>query len=136
MIRDIMKDPLFLSRISEQATETDATIGNDLLQTLIAHKEECVGMAANMIGELKNIIAINNCGMYMLMYNPQILSKSGEYETEEGCLSLPGERRTKRYEKIKVKFQDAGFRWVTADFSGFTAQIIQHEIDHCNGILI
>lgn len=136
MIRKIMKDPLFLSRKSERATQADVETGMDLLQTLIANKEECVGMAANMIGELKNIIAINNEGMFMLMYNPQIIAKSGPYETEEGCLSLDGIRKTTRYERIKVSFQDAGFRTVTAEFTDFTAQIIQHEIDHCNGILI
>lgn len=136
MIREIMKDPLFLSRKSMPATKADVPIGMDLLQTLIAHKEECVGMAANMIGELKNIIAINNEDMFMLMYNPMIVAKSGEYQTEEGCLSLPGNRKTTRYDRIKVSFQDAGFRTVTAEFTGFTAQIIQHEVDHCNGVLI
>ena len=136
MVREIMKDPLFLSRRSMPATQADVPIGMDLLQTLIANREECVGMAANMIGELKNIIAINNEGMFMLMYNPMIVAKSGEYKTEEGCLSLPGIRRTTRYDRIKVSFQDAGFRTVTAEFTGFTAQIIQHEVDHCNGVLI
>ena len=136
MVRKIMKDPMFLLQKSQPATEKDASIGNDLLETLIAYKDVCVGMAGNMIGELKNVIAINNCGMFMLMYNPEIVEKAGEYETEEGCLSLQGERTATRYEHIRVKFQDAGFNWVTIDFSGFTAQIIQHEIDHCNGILI
>ncbi|MBQ0017780.1 MAG: peptide deformylase [Clostridiales bacterium] len=136
MVRSIMRDPLFLSRRSVQATKADIQIGMDLLQTLMSYQDECVGMAANMIGELKNIIAINNDGMFMLMYNPMIVAKSGKYETEEGCLSLAGIRRTTRYERIRVSFQDAGFRTVTAEFTGFTAQIIQHEVDHCNGILI
>jgi len=111
-------------------------IGKDLLETLVAHKEECVGMAANMIGELKNIIAINNCGMFVLMYNPVILAKQGSYEVMEGCLSLSGERKATRYEKIKVQFQDAMFKTHIVEFSDFEAQIIQHEVDHCNGILI
>lgn len=136
MVRSIMRDPLLLSRRSVQATKADMQIGMDLLQTLMSYQDECVGMAANMIGELKNIIAINNDGMFMLMYNPMIVAKSGKYEAEEGCLSLAGIRRTTRYERIRVSFQDAGFRTVTAEFTGFTAQIIQHEIDHCNGVLI
>ena len=136
MIKPIVKDPLFLSLKSEQATIEDASVGTDLMQTLMAHKDECVGMAANMIGVLKRVIVFSNEGMPMLMYNPEIIAKSGEYETEEGCLSLQGERHTKRFENITVKFQDAGFNNRVAKFDGFVAQVIQHEIDHCNGVLI
>ena len=136
MIRPIMHDPLFLAQKSSPATEADRQIITDLLDTLRASLARCVGMAANMIGEEKNIIVFCNGPMQMVMVNPQITARSGEYETEESCLSLAGIRKTKRWRRITVKYQDQTFRWRTDTFSGFTAQIIQHEIDHCNGILI
>ena len=136
MIQPIMRDPLFLARKSAPATEDDLQVAQDLLETLEAHKEGCVGMAANMIGVLKRIIAFDNGGTYMVMFNPEIIKSSGQYDTEEGCLSLPGIRKTKRYHKIKVQYQNASFQTRIKTFSGWTAQIIQHEIDHCNGILI
>ena len=137
MIQPIMRDPLFLARKSAPATEEDLQVAQDLLETLEAHKEGCVGMAANMIGVTKRIIAFNNEGKYEVMMNPEIVKASGEYETKEGCLSLLGDPRpTKRYEKIKVQFQTMDMKVRLKTFTGFTAQIIQHEIDHCNGILI
>lgn len=136
MIREIMKDPIFLAQKSAQADESDKNIGEDLLETLIYHKDGCVGMAANMIGVSKRIIAFDNDGKYSLMYNPEIIGFSGSYETEEGCLSLEGVRKTKRYKKIKVRYQNEDFKVRIKTFEGWTAQIIQHEIDHCNGILI
>lgn len=136
MIRPIMHDPLFLAQKSAPATEADRQIITDLLDTLRANLDRCVGMAANMIGEKKRIIVFCNGPMQMVMVNPEITAKAGEYETEEGCLSLAGVRNTKRFQKITVKYQDQAFKWRTGTFEGFTAQIIQHEIDHCNGILI
>ena len=136
MIRPIMKDPLFLARKSVSATPEDLQIAQDLLETLQAHKEGCVGMAANMIGELKRIIAFDNGGTYMVMFNPEIIKSSGQYDTEEGCLSLEGIRPTKRFQSIKVQYQNEKFQTRIKTFVGWTAQIIQHEIDHCNGILI
>lgn len=136
MIRPIMKDPLFLARKSAPATAEDLQIAQDLLETLEAHKEGCVGMAANMIGELKRIIAFDNGGTYMVMFNPEIVKSSGQYDTEEGCLSLEGVRPTKRFQSIKVQYQNEKFQTRIKTFIGWTAQIIQHEIDHCNGILI
>ena len=136
MIRPIMKDPLFLSEKSAPATKADIGVGRDLLETLVAHQHECVGMAANMIGVAKNIIAVNAAGLYLVMYNPEIIKKSEPYAAEEGCLSLSGVRPVTRYEKITVRYQTPDFKTVTADFSGFTAQIIQHECDHLQGILI
>ena len=136
MIRTIMHNPLFLAMKSEAATETDRQIITDLTDTLRANLDRCVGMAANMIGERKRIIVFCNGPMQMIMVNPQISAKSGAYETEEGCLSLAGMRKTKRYRKITVNYQDQEFHPRTGTFEGFTAQIIQHEIDHCNGILI
>ena len=136
MIRPIVHDPLFLAQKSAVATEADRQVITDLLDTLHASLDRCVGMAANMIGERKRIIVFCNGPMQMVMVNPEIIAKSGEYEAEEGCLSLAGLRKTKRYRKITVKYQDQTFRQVTGTFEGFTAQIIQHEIDHCNGILI
>ncbi len=136
MNRPIMHDPLFLAQKSEPATEADRQIIADLLDTLRANLDRCVGMAANMIGEKKRIIVFCNGPMQMIMVNPQITAKSGEYEAEEGCLSLAGVRKTKRWQKITVKYQDQMFRQRTGTFEGFTAQIIQHEIDHCDGILI
>jgi len=136
MIRELCKDPIFLSRRAEPATLEDLEVAGDLLDTLKAHKDGCVGMAANMIGVCKVIIAFENQGNYMVMFNPEILKKSQPYETEEGCLSLPGSRKTTRYQVIKVRWQNEKFQERIKTFSGFTAQIIQHEIDHCQGILI
>ena len=136
MIRPIVHDPFFLAQKSEPAKEADRRIITDLLDTLRASLDRCVGMAANMIGEKKRIIVFCNGPMQMVMVNPQITAKSGEYETKEGCLSLPGVRKTKHFQKITVKYQDQNFHQRTGTFEGFTAQIIQHEIDHCNGILI
>ena len=137
MVRPIMKDPIFLSRKSIEATAGDAEIGRDLLETLEFHKEGCVGMAANMIGVTKRIIVFDNDGEYMTMLNPVILKGSDLYETEESCLSLlGGPRKTKRYKKIKVQYQNLAMQTRMKTFTGWTAQIIQHEIDHCNGILI
>ena len=137
MVKQLMHDPVFLAQKYAVATKEDLGIAQDLLDTLAAHKETCVGMAANMIGEAKRIIAFDNGGTYMLMLNPQIIKSSGEYETEEGCLSLlGGPRKTKRYQKIKVQYQTADFQVRLKTFEGWTAQIIQHEIDHCNGVLI
>ena len=137
MVKQLMHDPIFLAQKSETATKEDLQVAQDLMDTLAAHKETCVGMAANMIGAAKRIIAFDNGGTYMLMLNPQIIKASGEYETEEGCLSLlGGPRKTKRYQKIKVQYQTVDFQTRLKTFEGWTAQIIQHEIDHCNGVLI
>lgn len=136
MIRQIMHDPVFLAQKSQPATKEDLAIACDLLETLEAHKDGCVGMAANMIGVAKRIIAFDNEGSYMVMFNPEIVKSAQPYETEEGCLSLPGIRKTKRYRSIKVRYQNEDFSVRLKTFTGWTAQIIQHEIDHCNGILI
>lgn len=136
MIREICKDPILLSRKAEPAALEDVELAGDLLDTLKAHKDGCVGMAANMIGVCKRIIAFENQGSYMVMFNPEILKKSQPYEAEEGCLSLPGSRKTPRYQVIKVRWQNEKFQERIKTFSGWTAQIIQHEIDHCEGILI
>ena len=137
MVRELMHDPIFLGRKAVPATKADLEIARDLLDTLAAHREICVGMAANMIGEAKRIIAVNDEGKLLLMLNPEILKVSGEYETEEGCLSLlGGPRKTKRYQKIKVQYQTMELQIRIKTFTGWTAQIIQHEVDHCNGILI
>ena len=136
MIKSIMHDPFFLAQKSEPATKADRQIITDLLDTLRANLDRCVGMAANMIGQKKQIIVFCNGPMQMIMVNPTITAKSGPYETEEGCLSLSGVRKTKRYQKITVKYLDQAFQPRTGTFEGFTAQIIQHEIDHCDGILI
>ena len=136
MIQPIMKDPIFLGGKSEPATQADLQVSQDLLDTLAAHREGCVGMAANMIGVRKRIIVFDNEGTDMVMFNPVILKKEGQYDTEEGCLSLPGIRPTKRWNKIKLQYQNAAFQTRIKTFSGWTAQIIQHEIDHCDGILI
>ena len=136
MIRQIVHDPLFLAVKSDQATEVDSPVVTDLLDTLRANLDRCVGMAANMIGVRKRIIVFCNEPLLMIMINPQITAKSGEYEAEEGCLSLAGTRKTKRYRKITVRYQDQLFRQRVGTFEGFTAQIIQHEIDHCDGVLI
>ena len=136
MNRPIVHDPLFLALKSEPASEADRQVIVDLLDTLRANLDRCVGMAANMIGVRKRIIVFCSGPMQMIMVNPQITSKAGEYEAEEGCLSLAGIRKAKRYQKITVKYQDQAFKQRTGTFEGFTAQIIQHEIDHCDGILI
>ena len=137
MVKELMHDPIFLSLKSELATKDDLSVAQDLLDTLTAHKDGCVGMAANMIGAKKRIICFDNEGTYMTMFNPQILKKSGPYDTEEGCLSLlGGPRKCKRYHTIKVQWQTAEMQTRIKTFTGFPAQIIQHEIDHCDGILI
>ena len=132
-----MHDPIFLGLKSETATKDDIQTAHDLLDTLKAHKDGCVGMAANMIGVRKRIIAFDNDGEYMVMFNPEIIKKSDAYETEEGCLSLlGGPRKCRRYKSIKVRWLTEDFKPRIKTFTGFPAQIIQHEIDHCNGILI
>ena len=137
MVRELVHDPILLARVSESAVKEDWSIAQDLLETLIFHEKGCVGMAANMIGITKRIIAFNNNGSYEIMLNPQIVKASGEYETKEGCLSLLGEPRpAKRFEKIKVQYQTMDMKVRLKTYTGFTAQIIQHEIDHCNGTLI
>ena len=136
MIRPIMKDVMFLRRKSENAVPADIHIADDLIDTLKAHSESCVGMAANMIGVNKRIIVINVGILFIEMFNPVILKQSMPYETEEGCLSLTGKRNTQRFNHIEVKYQDRSFKNHTQEFSGWTAQIIQHEIDHCDGIII
>ena len=136
MIREIMKNIEFLSRPSLPATAEDLPIAEDLLETLIAHKDGCVGMAANMIGESKCIIAFENEGKYSVMFNPEIIKKSAPYEAEEGCLSLTGTRKTKRYQSIKVQYQNEKMETRFKTYTGWTAQIIQHEIDHLSGIII
>ena len=137
MVKELMHDPIFLSLKSELATKDDLPVAQDLLDTLTAHKDGCVGMAANMIGAKKRIICFDNEGTYMTMFNPQILKKSGPYDTEEGCLSLlGGPRKCKRYQTIKVQWQTAEMQTRIKPFTGFPAQIIQQEIDHCDGILI
>ena len=137
MIKKLIHDPIFLSLKSEVATKEDLQVAKDLLDTLIAHKDGCVGMAANMIGVRKRIIAFDNEGTYMVMFNPEIIKKSEPYETEEGCLSLLGvPRKCKRYKSIKVQWQTSEMQTRIKTFTGFPAQIIQHEIDHCEGVLI
>ena len=137
MVKELVHDPILLARKSLPATKEDLQVAQDLLDTLLAHREGCVGMAANMIGQLKRIIVFDNGGVPSLMFNPEIIKASGEYETEEGCLSLlGGPRKTKRYQKIKVQYQTEAFQTRLKTFEGWTAQVIQHEIDHCNGILI
>ena len=136
MVREIVHDPLILARKSVEATAEDAPVAVDLMDTLMAHKDHCVGMAANMIGIHKRIIVVFNGPFTAVMFNPKILSKSGEYETEEGCLSLAGVRKVKRWKSIRIRWQDAKMKEHVAVLDGFQAQIVQHEIDHCNGILI
>ena len=136
MVREICKDELFLARKAVPATAEDLAAAQDLLDTLTAHQDGCVGMAANMIGVNKRIIAVDCDGAYLLMLNPVILKQSGAYEAEEGCLSLTGTRKTKRYQTIKVQWQNEQFQTRIKTFTGWAAQIIQHEIDHCEGILI
>jgi len=137
MVKELMYDPIFLGGKSEVATIEDLQTAQDLLDTLTAHKDSCVGMAANMIGVRKRIIAFDNEGKYMVMFNPEIIKKSGPYDAEESCLSLlGGPRKCKRYQSIKVQWQTEKFETRIKTFTGWTAQIIQHEIDHCNGVLI
>ena len=137
MVRELMHDPIFLARKSGPATAADLEVARDLLDTLTFHREGCVGMAANMIGVTRRIIAFDNEGSYMVMLNPEILKAQEEYQTEEGCLSLlGGPRKTKRFQKIKVRYQNLQMQTRVKTFTGWTAQIIQHEVDHCNGILI
>ena len=137
MTKEIIHDPIFLAGKSELAAKEDLQVAQDLMDTLIANKDSCVGMAANMIGVRKRIIVFDNEGTYMTMFNPEIIKKSGPYDTEESCLSLLGAPRPcKRYKTIKVKWQTAEFQTRIKTFTGWPAQIIQHEIDHCNGMLI
>ena len=137
MVREIVHDPILLARKSVPAGKEDLAVARDLLDTLIAHREGCVGMAANMIGVCKRIIVFDNEGSYMTMLNPEIIKAEGPYEAEEGCLSLlGGPRKTKRFQKIKVRYQTEEMQTRLKTFSGWPAQIIQHEIDHCDGILI
>ena len=137
MVKELVHDPILLAQPSAPAVKEDWAIAQDLLETLIFHEKGCVGMAANMIGVHKRIIAFNNEGKYEVMFNPKIVKSSGEYETKEGCLSLLGDPRpTKRFQKIKVEYQTQDMKVRLKTYQGFTAQIIQHEIDHCNGILI
>ena len=136
MIREICKDEHFLAQKAEPAAPEDLPVAADLLETLIFHKEGCEGMAANMIGVNKRIIAVENEGSYLVMLNPEILRRSSPYDTEEGCLSLSGTRPVRRWNSIKVRWQNEQFQTRIKTFTGWTAQIIQHEIDHCEGILI
>lgn len=136
MVREICKDTAFLAQKAQPATIEDISVAADLLETLQAHCEECVGMAANMIGVNKRIIAFECDGEYMVMFNPQIIKKSDRYEIKEGCLSLSGMRTATRWKSIKVQYQNDKFQTRFKTFTGWTAQIIQHEIDHCEGILI
>ena len=131
-----MRDEAFLSQKAEPATLEDLPVAQDLLDTLTAHKDGCVGMAANMIGVCKRIIVFDNEGKYTVMFNPEIIKKSGSYEAEEDCLSLTGIRKAKRWQSIKVQYQNEQFQIRFKTFTGWTAQIIQHEIDHCEGVLI
>ncbi len=136
MIRPVIHDTFFLSQRSEPAGESDSGVIMDLLDTLRANLDRCVGMAANMIGVRKRVIVFCRGSRQVVMVNPEITARFGEYEIEEGCLSLDGLRKTKRYRKITVRYQDQAFRAKTGSYEGYTAQIIQHEIDHCDGILI
>ena len=141
MMKELMHDPIFLAGKSEIATKEDLPIAQDLLDTLMAHKENCVGMAANMIGVKKRIIAFldgsGRAQVYTVMLNPEIIKKDGTYDTEEGCLSLLGDpRKCKRYKTIRVQYQTVEMQTRVKTYTGWTAQIIQHEVDHCNGVLI
>ena len=136
MIREIMRNEAFLAQKAEMATTDDLPVAQDLLDTLEANKERCVGMAANMIGVNKRIIVLDNEGTYMVMFNPEIIRRSGPYQAEEGCLSLDGTRPVKRWQSIKVRYQNETFQERFKTFTGWTAQIIQHEVDHCEGIII
>ena len=136
MIRDICKDEAFLAQKAETATAEDLDTAQDLLDTLAAHREGCVGMAANMIGVNKRIIVFDGDGKYQVMFNPVIVKHDGPYEAEEGCLSLTGRRKVKRFQTIKVQWQNEKLQTRRKTFTGWTAEIIQHEIDHCEGVLI
>ena len=137
MIKELIHDPVLLAQKSEAADLQDLQTGKDLLDTLMSHRETCVGMAANMIGAYKNIIAFLDEDRYVVMYNPEIIKMEKPYDTEEGCLSLlGGPRKTKRFQKIKVRYQNEKMQVRLKTFTGFTAQIIQHEVDHCRGVLI
>lgn len=136
MVKQVVRDVFFLSQKSEPATKDDLQIGRDLLDTLSANREACVGMAANMIGVLKNIIIVNMGAVDVVMFNPVLVSKDTPYETEEGCLSLEGVRPTTRYENIEVEYYDFSWKKQRMKLSGWTAQICQHEIDHLSGIII
>ena len=136
MIREICRDETFLAQKAAPATADDLATAQDLLDTLTAHRDGCVGMAANMIGVCKRIIAFDNEGTYMVMFNPVIIRQSGPYEAQEGCLSLSGVRKTKRFQTVKVQWQNEKFQTRLKTFTGWTAELIQHEIDHCEGILI
>ena len=136
MVREICKDEAFLAQKAEPATADDLVVAQDLLDTLVAHRDGCVGMAANMIGVNKRIIVFDSEGKYMVMFNPVIVRRSGVYEAEEGCLSLTGTRKTKRFRTIKVQWQNERFQTRIKTFTGWAAEIIQHEIDHCEGMII
>ena len=137
MVQELVHDPILLGRKSLPPTAEDLPAARDLMDTLLHHRESCVGMAANMIGVCKRIIAFDNGGSYMVMFNPRIVKAAGEYDAEESCLSLlGGPRKAKRFRKIKVEYQTDTFQTRLKTFEGWTAQIIQHEIDHCDGILI
>lgn len=136
MIQEIVKDELFLRLPSEPATPADAQVAQDLLDTLAANAERCVGLAANMIGVLKRIIVVDDEGTALVLFNPEIIKASEPFQTEEACLSLEGNRSTKRYKSIKVRYQNENFQERIKTYKGWTAQIVQHEIDHCNGVII
>ena len=136
MVREIVHDPILLAQKSAPATAEDLPVARDLLETLMAHRDGCVGMAANMIGVCRRIIAFEDAGKYTVMFNPEIIRTAEPYETEEGCLSLSGIRKTKRYRSIKVQYQNEKMQTRFKTYTGWTAQIIQHEVDHCNGVLI
>jgi len=136
MIREICKDEAFLAQKAEPATPDDLSVAADLLDTLAAHRDGCVGMAANMIGVNKRVIVFDNEGSYTVMFNPEIIRRSEPYTAQEGCLSLEGVRPARRWKSIKIRWQNEKFQARTKTFTGWTAQIIQHELDHCEGILI
>ena len=136
MIKNVIRDMMFLAAPSQQAGIADMNVATDLEDTLRANAERCVGLAANMIGVRKRVIAVSLGISTLIMFNPVIVERSGAYETEEGCLSLDGVRKTTRYNKITVEYHDKSFRKQRGSFSGYVAQIIQHETDHCNGIII
>ena len=136
MIKPIVRDIFFLGQKSEEATKQDLSIGQDLQDTLTANQDRCVGMAANMIGAKKRIIIVNMGFLNVVMYNPVIVKKDTPYETEEGCLSLDGVRKTTRYQNIEVEYRDNSWKKHRQQYSGWIAQIIQHEVDHLNGIII
>lgn len=131
-----MRDEDFLKQVSEPATQADISVADDLFETLVAHKDGCVGMAANMIGVSKRIIAFDNDGENTVMFNPEIIKKSQPYDTEESCLSLTGTRKARRWKYIKVRWQNREFQVRIKTFTDWTAQIIQHELDHCEGVII